>query len=718
MSTNEPIEFVNVALLNSDSSFVAGVVTDSLGSFRISNRAVSVGKVYIIQATHISYNKEQLRFLLEQPEKTLDIKLSTNSTMLSEVNVTGIRTKVRNRLNFEYTVTDKMKEHAMRTSKLLENVPTVFVDYNHTIHIKGSSNILILKNGIELTDNSLVDQIPPETVEKIEIKYNIPSEYANQNYSAIMNIITKRNRGFAVLLDDNLTFDGEMYDSKENLGLETEKHSLYFFHKLYYRNLKSMSQDLTKSTDGSVQSNNSYVTEPGKECDNEFFYGYSFHSSKKLQIGVDGYLSLYRENKVTKYDDIDAMPYARYKEKFNNQNYKGYINYTNDKDQIKFDITYNNTHVDDRDTYHEDVNTVNQSEYAYTYGAKINYERKISPAAVLYAGLRYSHVKNKGTYFNSFSNINENYHCNTFTGYSEYMCNLSEKWTLDAGITLQKYHRSFSDNINVKDFQLFPKFNISYSWNDLNNLSLGYSSYLNDPNLWQMLSFTKKESANIYTKGNPYLKSEKKSTLSLEYSYSKGNTYFAISGYFKHNRNMIENQVTPENEYSLIEYKNIRKGMDYGMDLTLSSQLLKWWTINFYGDAFSRNIPDNIYYKKNMFSYSAQVQSNWTITPKVTAIIQYGHNEKELMYNGYVKSFDSSTAMLSYHFNDYLSFYLIYIQPFNRLKSHSDIFYSTGHVKRMENFNAQKLLLSFTFNLSKGKKQSRKETFQNENKKY
>lgn len=717
-STNKPIEFVNVALLNPDSSFVAGIVTDSLGNFIFNENLVFKGKEYILQATHICYDKQLVKFLFDPTGKAFQIQMSPSSRMISEINVEGIRTKVRNRLNFEYVVTDKMKENVMRTSKLLENVPTVFVDYNRTIHIKGSSNILILKNGIELTDNTLVDQIPPETVQKIDIMYNIPSEYANQNYSAIMNIITKRDRGFSVLLDNNISFDGEMYDSKVNIGLETEKHSLYLFYKLYYRNLKAVAQDFTKSTTGSILLDNSYITTPRKECDNEFFYGYSFHSSEKLQVGIDGYLSLYRENNVIKYDNLDAMLYARFKEKYNTQNYMGYVNYTDDQSKIKLNVAYNNTDIDDGDTYYGDANVISQSEYAHTYNAKVSYERNINTASILYMGVKYSHAENKGRYFNTLSDISENYHCNMLVGYAEYIYNIGDKWILDAGMTLQKYHRSFTNDIKVQDFQLFPKFNISYSWKEQNNLSLGYSSYLNDPNLWQMLSFTKKESTNIYTKGNPYLKSEEKSMLSLEYSYSRGNTYFATSAYLRHKRNMIENVVIPKDDYTLIEYTNVHKGRDYGIDVTLSCKLFNWWGINFYGDVFYRNIPSNIFYKKNMFSYSAQIQSNWTITPKITAIVQYGRNEKELAYNGYIKSFDSSTAMLSYNLNDYLSLYLIYVQPFSGLKSHSEMFYSKGGVERLESINPQKLLLSFTFSLSKGKKQSKKETYRNENKKY
>ena len=174
-TTNLPVEFANVVLMKQDSSFVTGAVSDSLGLYEIKSEGIVYGKDYLLQITHLGHEKKIINLNTAKSEYRFNIQLVSNNISLPDVTITGIRTKVKNRINFNYTFTDQMKDKVRLTSRLLENIPTVFVDFNGTVHIKGSSNILILRNGIELTDNSLVDHIQPGTVKNVEIMYNIPS---------------------------------------------------------------------------------------------------------------------------------------------------------------------------------------------------------------------------------------------------------------------------------------------------------------------------------------------------------------------------------------------------------------------------------------------------------------------------------------------------------------------------------------------------------------
>ena len=295
-ATNLPIEFANVVLMKNDSTFVTGAVSDSLGMYEISSQKIVNGKDYLLQVTHLGHEKKIINVTTAKSENIINIQLVSNNISLPDVTITGIRTKVKNRINFNYTFTDQMRNKVRLTSRLLENIPTVFVDCNSTVHIKGSSNILILRNGVELTDNSLIDQIQPGTVKNVEIMYNVPSKYANRNYTAIMNIITKREKGYNLMLDNKTSVDGTMNDTKVNIGFDTEKSSLYFFYKQYYRGLKQDTKNSFFNQVGTVLANDKYAVSPRKECDNEFFYGYSYQVNKRLQFGIDGYLSLYREN--------------------------------------------------------------------------------------------------------------------------------------------------------------------------------------------------------------------------------------------------------------------------------------------------------------------------------------------------------------------------------------------------------------------------------------
>lgn len=718
--TNEPVDYANVTCLKSDSTFLKGSMSDSLGYFKLDMEGAPKQEYYILQITHLNYEKKFVNIRLSD-NCGHTIKLEPNSNSLSEVLVLGTQTKVKNKLNVEYKVTDRLREKSLRASQLLENIPTVFVDYNQNVYIKGSSRILILRNGVELPSNSLVDQIPPSSIQKVEIMYSIPSKYANKNYTAIMNIVTKREQNMTLLLDNNSSFDGKMYDAKANFSVDTRKHSIYAFYKLYYRNF--LEKYSIRSNDESAQEDSTlfFRTKPRKESDNEFFYGYSFQPNKKITIGADGYLSLYRENFNSVYGNAARDRYADFKESFNTQNYKGYVNYQDSLNKFQGVLGYNHIKVNDNSTYFYDNDRLAaQQESRETYNVQLDYKRKFSQRVSLEAGAEYAHVSNNELFYapGSPNSTDENYNGNTLSGYVESTIEFNDKWNMAAGVNLHNYKRSFEHDIHTQAFNFYPKLNISYAINELNTLKWSYSSYINNPSLWQMLSFTKEDSPGLLYKGNPYLKPEKHSTLSMEYSYSKGDFYYAHSVYLKEARNKIQNVIYPEADYSLEGYVNLNKRRDYGTDFTLSWGLAKWWSINGYMDLTYRNIPDNAYYKNNLFSYSGQIQSSWGLLPKLSLTVQYMHNSKELVYNGYSKSYNSSLIVLSYDLLDNLSLYFLAIEPLAKFESYSKLFSADGFIERRNNIKTRTYLVSFTYNLFKHKSRSKRAVYDNADRKY
>ncbi len=722
-TTNIPIEYANVTYLKNDSSFLKGTVTDSTGYFFFEIEPNQMDRDYILQITHINYDKKLERVHINGNSK-VTIPLEPKYNSLSEVEIIGIQTKTKNRLNLEYTISDKLREESMRASQLLENIPTVFVDYNQNVFIKGSSRILILRNGIELPSNSIIDQIPPSTIKKVEILHTIPSKYANKNYTAIMNIITKRESNISLLLDNNSSFDGKMYDAKVNLSIDTQRHSFYTFYKLYYRNfLEKNSVRNNYTSREAVQSDTTlfFRTKPRKESDNEFFYGYSFQPNDKLTLGVDGYLSFYREKFHSVYDNEKRTKYANFKESFNTQNYKGYVNYRDSLNRIQGIVSFNHIKVNDDFVYFNDnEKEEKQEEKRKTFSAQLDYRRIIKDNISVTAGAEYSYVKNQEYYsdLNSVGNNSEDFNGNNISAYAESTFEFNDKWALDIGINIYNYKRSFENNVTTKTLNFYPKLNVSYSFDDKNNLRISYSSYINNPSLWQMLSFTKEESPGIIYSGNPYLKPEKYGTLLLEYSYSKGNFYYSNSLFWKQTKNAIQNITYLEENNYLMTYTNLDKRNDYGIDLTLSWGITQWWALNGYMDVRYRKIPENKYYKDHLFSYSGNIQSSWGITPKLSLIVQYMYNSKELTYNGYAKSYNSSLVVVSYRLLEKLNLYFLAIEPFAKFNSYSKIYNEAGFIERKNTIKTRTFLVSFTYNLFQNKKQTKRKVYYNEEKKY
>lgn len=713
--SHQPIEFVNVSLLNSDSTFIQGTVTDSLGRFSISVTDASPTKKYILQTTHLSYNKQSETSV---PSNRIILKLAPNGYTLSEVDVKAIRTKVRNGLNMEYTVDDELRKNSALTTEILEKIPSVFVDVNSTIYVKGSSNILILKDGIKISHNSLLDLIPSRSVQKVIVSYHVPSKYADGNYTAVINIITKRIDGITLQIKPMFGFDKSWGDTKLNLNLEKGKSSLAFYYQLHYRQLTEHRTSETSNRELATDSVTRLKVYPYHFSDNELFSGYTYHPSEKLQLGIEGYWDFFRETDNDHYEDGMRSAYDRYHERYNTQNYKAYAAYSDSITKMQLNVSYNNENVNDKDEYELLKHDTNQKTLKETYHTEFDYETYLTKKIELNTGANYSFVRNSGRYGYEDSSHSAHFIGNTLSAYAESNFTLGESLILDAGINVHSYHRSFPDGTRVNSFNFYPKASLSYSWKEVNNLNVDYSSNIEEPTIWALLPFIREEAPGVFSKGSPNLKPERNSTLSATYNYSKGDASFSFSPYYKRISNSIVSQASSYDKGSMIDYTNLRRSENIGVDLSYSNNLFKWWLVNLYANGSRQSVPQNTYYKHHLNHLDFQLVNLWTITPKISFILQYVYNGKELGYNGYSKSDNTSLACLTYKVSRFLKLYLMYVQPLDDMKEKDCLYYEGGYVKKSRTVDAQRVLVSCTFTLSEGKKSEEKAMYQNEDKKY
>ncbi len=712
-STEQPVELANVVFLDKDSAFLCNTLTDSLGHFQV--EMAEGKKPCFIEIVHICYDKASYRFQGDG----MTFRLMPSDYHLDEVVIKGVRTKVKNRLNFEYVMTDAMVEKAKLTSKLLENIPTVYVDYNHDVYVRGSNRILILKDNVALMNNALIDQISPETVKKVEIMYNVPAKYADKNYTAIMNIVTVRKAGVSVMFDGLASADKEMYDAKTNVSLDTKKHSFYLFHKLYYRNLLEKKYINTAYTTPAKYTHEAFRETPRKECDNEFFWGYAFYLNENVRFGLDGYNSLYRENNLLTDLGANHLDFSHGHERMNSQDYKVYMAYEKEKDALKVEAAYNHINLSDNDEYYLPVYQMQQQEKRSSYQAELEYTRTMSDAVKFQLGAKYNYSRNKGLLGNVSDDGESRYRQNNLTFFAEADIAINEKWSLEAGANMSFYNRMFTDASDVNAFYISPVLVSSYAWNNNNNLNISFSSFTENPTIWHLLPFMKEVSMGLFTLGNPTLKPKRTNKFSCEYSYSKGDSYLSLSTYYHRIQNSIQNTMGENHEgKTVISYINEKRRHDYGFDVSISQKPLKWLSYNIYVDVHNRHISANEFYKKNLLSWACQGQIGVDFTDNLGLVLQYMHSSKELSLNGYSKPTDSSMAVLSYSPTSWLDLCLMYLHPFGKMHTTSTIYNDNGSIEQKSDIYAQKVLLSLTLNLVKGKRRTHRQTYENPDKKY
>ena len=203
------VEYATVAVLNSkDSSLVTGSVTESNGTFSVK---APYGH-YLVRISFMGYDTYFYPKLVvvgeKQPTASLGkIEIVPGATMMEEVQVIAERTLVEYQLDKRVVNVDKnLVSSGGTATDVLEQVPSVSVDNDGNVSLRGSSNVKVLINGrpYELMGNdleTLLEQIPASTVESVEVITNPSAKYDPEGMSGIINIKLKEKTAGALGLN-------------------------------------------------------------------------------------------------------------------------------------------------------------------------------------------------------------------------------------------------------------------------------------------------------------------------------------------------------------------------------------------------------------------------------------------------------------------------------------------------------------------------------------
>ena len=198
-STGEPMDFVTIQLLDMKGKPLAiGTSSDLDGSFVLQN--VADGK-YILKITNIGSVEQERPIVISGSDVVIDdIRLADDAKLLQEVVVEGIKSQMRFELDKKvFTVDANLTVAGTSASELLESIPSVEVDQDGEVSLRGNSSVTIWINGKEsglTADNraQILEQIPAETIDRVEVITNPSAKYSPEGTAGIINIILKKDR--------------------------------------------------------------------------------------------------------------------------------------------------------------------------------------------------------------------------------------------------------------------------------------------------------------------------------------------------------------------------------------------------------------------------------------------------------------------------------------------------------------------------------------------
>ncbi|GET30117.1 TonB-dependent receptor [Prolixibacter sp. SD074] len=196
--TKTPMEYANVVIYSArDSSIVGGIMTEPNGSFQIKN--IPPGRYYL-QANFIGFEKYTLPGITisrSGPVANIGtLELKPASKELQSIDVVADKARVEFKLDRKIVnVSQDLNSAGGTAAEALENTPSVQVDMDGNVTLRGSSDFTVLIDGKPsvLKGSDALQQIPASNIENIEIITNPSAKYDPDGVSGIINVVMKKN---------------------------------------------------------------------------------------------------------------------------------------------------------------------------------------------------------------------------------------------------------------------------------------------------------------------------------------------------------------------------------------------------------------------------------------------------------------------------------------------------------------------------------------------
>lgn len=199
--TSEPIASATVSLWSQrDSSLVTGTITGTDGTFAMTQ--LRPGRFYL-KASFVGFStvtKEDLTLSPQEWTVALgDIRLETDAEQLGEVVVEGEREAIEIGIDRTvYNVKDQPTLSGGNGTDVLEQLPSIELDIDGNISLRGSQNVAVLINGrpSQLTGEMLTSylaSLPASAIDRVEVIPNPSARYEPDGMSGILNIVLRQD---------------------------------------------------------------------------------------------------------------------------------------------------------------------------------------------------------------------------------------------------------------------------------------------------------------------------------------------------------------------------------------------------------------------------------------------------------------------------------------------------------------------------------------------
>ena len=677
-NSNTPLEYASITIESTtDANNITGDMSDVSGNFTIP----VTPDTYSIRVEYLGYKT----FVIDAQNITSSINLGTiaiegNTEVLDGIVIETKRAAVELKLDKRiYNVGDNAIVKGGNASDVLDNIPSVEVDSEGNVSLRGNESVKVLINGkpsgMASNIGDALKMIPSESLDRVEVITNPSARYEAEGGAGIINIILKKgsNSGINGSITANVG-DPTSYGANATVNYSEEKFNLYS--SLGYAKNKTFGNSMNETE---------YFDENGNTSSfvNEYSKNIRDRESINGSIGLDYNLTdkltwtnnlTYRKStgdnprtlNYSNFDRNNTLLYKNVRETEEND-FKESVEYTTDF-TYKFNESGHQLFVSgsinkNRDIEDSNIQTINQANTVLAQDVTKATENELRHIARVDYVLPFNENSQfEAGYLGNFNDLNTKFNINSLNSDGVLEPNDLFKNDLQYKEQVHAVYTQFGDKLNKFSYMLglrweyteidvnqlttmdfnkktynnfFPSAFLNYEFTQGENVSVSYSRRVRRPRGRMLNPISNYSSSINFFMGNPDLDPSFTNAFDLGYMKRIGKLTLNSSLYFNHTTDATQfvRRVDGVNEegipITISGPVNLATEYRYGLELNANYNPFRWWRINANANLFQvstrgdysyvdfQGVKQTQNFDNDAFTWTARLNSNVTLPAKI-----------------------------------------------------------------------------------------------------
>lgn len=745
-ATNQPLEYANVVLISQRTNkTVGGNITNNQGEFTITD--APMGK-HILEIKFIGYNKYKKEIAVNPQKTEIDlgeIWLTPAEKKLNEVVVTGKKEMMEFKLDKRvFNVDETTQNSGGNAADVLQNVPSVSVDIDGNISLRGNQNVTILIDNrpvslMGLSNADAMQQLPASSIERIEIVTNPSAKYDPDGTTGIINIITKKDKvqNYSALINVNAGNDGR-YNGSLNANYRYNEWNFFGSYNFRIMNMKFKNTSERTNFFPDTSYFNQYGNAKRDMASHNIRLGseYSFSNDHSILFSFSYNIFNRDMNSTNRYLNLpetlipieDYFRYTNGSEDNNgfNLNLNHRINLTKNGQNITTNISYSDFEEDENSTVtlnglykpnkfaglddqlSKRKNLTLQSDYTLP----IDDFTQIEAGIKVFNNWRQDDNSTKSVSLTKLNNydFDEKFY-SVYATYGSRFDNLKFQLGLRYEYaTIDFNQKTQSIKVNKVYQSIFPTVHLSYDITTTNLVQLSYSRRLSRPNANQLNPYVDSTDYPSISTGNPNILPEYYNSYEFLHSIILGPSSINTSIFYRNTNDNVENLRYYYPDGSIISMpKNLSKQESYGFEIVTQNNFanivkanlsFSYYKFNIKG-GYTDNLGNYQDLSTNSYNWNTKINATFTIQKGFDIMLNVSYNSPTKTAQGENKAFiHNDVSVRKNLIGDNLILTLRTFDPFRLMKFENNVItpYYTSFSKRERTTTAFFIGLTYKIN--------------------